>query len=513
MNVQTGRNFLAVAILACACGFCPVRAQGQEQLPAAAPPSFQSLMQQRMPAAGAAVQRLPGTLPATEVVQCVELRLRRWSKNEIDVLAQAATLDDAQIQTLRNVADEFTTTEIRRLAQTPYTQEILRGVNRPCDDFPVLFTMDQMHGGKLRSLLSLFVRHGANLTPEQKGAAKAALDARSRFEGEALRDYILLQLDKDLFLSPRQRELVRTSVRPEELQFGVCLFSYDTSVPLFNGIPVATLQNLNLKAALSPSQASVLESIQSGGNSGTFQLQLPVTRDEWMKQLETAAAKQRDNALQLGEVRLRYYEEELKFPKEAVDRLRVAAKGTAVALADEWKAQMFRNLESNEQQMAVGSGTMGFGISSISAPAFESQMIWRDALTPDLQELRNRHSRERINEQHQILAKLLVAMLDRELSFTAAQRDELVQAVARVLPKQVEVLLQGGTNFEASWLAYPLLKLKPDVLTEKLSPDQIAHWEDLRLYYSPDPNANIVPGRVRILTVRGRMLMISIPLE
>lgn len=333
---------------------------------------------------------------------------------------------------------------------------------------------------------------GQGLSEEHRTGLRQANSERLDYRRRANRDYLIAVIDRDFYLTQAQREGLANAWAPDSTLLESPFVAWRVQNYYLPQESMQTRMTGKVTQLLNPAQQELMKEFtdqQSMYNYVTINMN--GAREVWYKQIDDASRNRRDSILRQAAVQLAYLEGELKVPPEKLDRLKLAAKGAAVRITEEWKEQMVQTVEVNAPHWR-GNGNISFSFGDDVSSGLRNNSLWTTTLRAMTGEQTAQAERPRQEWRRRATAGALVAMLDQELWLTSKQRDELLPLVEQSLPLTADPAAQQEYIREVVLLAHPLLKITEAQQKPILSAAQLAAWAKMKTYFAKPFGSNNV---------------------
>lgn len=325
------------------------------------------------------------------------------------------------------------------------------------------------------------------LSEEQKAKLLDALKKRQQSISEANLGQAVNLIDSEFFLSDDQRAAISEQIRQ---QLDVMRPSFSLSpqtyyFPQQSLIPIVGHQKIT--PLWSPAQNARADSIRTlsgnGGNSERYiMFQMSTGDDSWEDELTEHMESQTQRMTTALEVQIDYYRRIESLSEQDTFYLQVAGKGAVDAVLTGWKKTTKQQLDRNREAFAGQMGNFAFSIEAPSLNTTRENEIWKTTV----QDLTPNHEKvlgTRTESIQDATARYIVGMLDRELWLTDEQRQQLLKAVRKGVPKETQGLMNQEYFRALSYLCLPMFKLSNHDLKD-LTPAQKAAYDLLKKPFS-----------------------------
>lgn len=349
---------------------------------------------------------------------------------------------------------------------------------------PVLFTLPQAPGLGFTERLIKETKQSL-LTEEQILQLEKSLDERDAVRKRAFQSYLVAVIDRELFLSTRQRETLLRQLEKRNTTLPHPLFAFNPQTAYMPYQSITTrIESIAGDELLEPSQQKRLRDL-STSNVGSQHLIIRSSagQEMWDRQITEAAFQHRDLFLRAAAVRVTYYEQQLMLSEEQVNHLECATKGAAVRAVGEWKQQAQGTVDRMQAQMAQRAGDIGFGVANMEPNTIEQNEIWTVAVSSITEGAPREHLNERQELNRAASAKAMLALLDSELWLTPAQRGPLEKLILKSLPSGQVSNSYDQYARDLILLSYPLLKITEEDRSGILSEPQRNQWKQMESHF------------------------------
>lgn len=357
------------------------------------------------------------------------------------------------------------------------------------DDFPYLFHLQgpslnlrtSLHYTMLQDRLALGILSRGEVEHLNTCGREVV-----EFRRMAFRELTLTRIDESLGLSNQQLERVRSYLSLIRNHLDAPFHSLNPTAR-FPSQPVLSLLRPLTKEVFTAGQVKLLGPVTGDQVAADFQLGLGNV-DAWRADLRRAANELRDNIYDHHRMQIEQLEALRDVPPGAAERLRMAAKGSAVSLSEDWEAGITTSAEQFAGVMSRHlkiNPSVTFGIGGpLPVETVEQHPLWAAELKSFLENsTRKAPAAERLEIRRAARAGAVLVMLDEELWLTPAQREQLLPLVTRVLD-QHQPLNPEDENFSLlGELAIPLHRIPPEVWEPILNPVQQEVWKVLAAYF------------------------------
>ena len=442
-------------------------------------------------------QNLPGERDIEEYkarLQLYSLALQNW-------LAVTGQLSDEQQVALQKLFDEEVVNSTESFSETPVAegqQQIFPAT------FPMLFTVMGTNRSGSSTAVDFSQQilqsiRGGLLNPEQQERIDVALKERSEFHHEAFVEYLVAQVDEELFLTAEQRQnIIRIlAERTPSISHPLYMFNaqsyylpYESMSTIFSNAASGKILDTNQKKRMQDLN-------NTDPNSQHIIFQSSAGRDSWYTQMNEAGLKERKKFLNAAAVRVAYFQKELSLSAEQTEFLTSASKGAAVRAVNDWKESTEQVFESMEQQMAQMGGDFGFGASNMDVRSIENNEIWTDALKTITKEPAKNVTLLRKKAHQNATANSVLALLDHELWLLPEQRTRLQPLVEKSMPKSSDPFQYQEYIREVILIAYPLFRTPEKASNEILHKPQQGVWKQLQSSFRHQKENNYVEVQLR----------------
>lgn len=404
---------------------------------------------------------MPALLTPEAELKQRKVRLEAYSEVAAAWLDGCVSLQPEQQRALRATLDKEIATS-QQAAKKPQPNRN-GGTQGFSDHFAITFTDKNGAGKGLNVLQQKHLLAEANLTPQQLAALDEAAKERQEFYESAALGHILNQLDDELYFTTAQRAAIADVVREKAYLSAACYALHPVNY-YFQQTPITSdIANVKQLDFLGEAQkrraADLVGQNQHLESEQYISFQSNEGVDFWQEKLRDAMKSQRQRMMRAVAVRVDFHRASNEMSESDARHLQVAGKGATDATIAQWKTTSLQQLKSYEEHaLQMGNGNFGFSLSVPDVQQVDSDPIWKhtvERLLPAAsQQLTGRN-----NVRSDATAKFIVAMLDRELWLTQAQRDVLIDAVRKELPSPDTKIQNANYFLEVTLLTIPMFKL------------------------------------------------------
>lgn len=335
--------------------------------------------------------------------------------------------------------------------------------------FPITFTDFNGAAKGLDILQHEQLLADTKLTPEQQTALAESSEERKMFYRAATQGHILNLLDAELYFTSAQRAAI-ADVVADKLKLDNACYALHPVNYYFQQTPItAVIAGARQADILGDAQkqraADLAGSGRSAGDEQYISFQSNEGVDLWQDKLRDAITAQRSRVMRAVAVRVDFHRSSSEISEADAHHLQVAGKGATDTAIATWKAMSQQQLKQYERNAAQwgGNGNFSFSLAVPDVQQVDDDPIWKHTLEQLLPTASDQLTR-RSNVRSAATAKFIVAMLDRELWLSKAQREILLEAVLKELPAPDTKIQNANYFLEITLLTIPMFKLsKPDL--------------------------------------------------
>lgn len=420
----------------------------------------------RRPGRAAVAMDAPAEAVMQEVPLAEDERRARRSRVEthtaamLQWLTKICELDDQQQQNVQKFIDRRANQLLDKWSQPAARNN---NNNHLSPAFPVKFTL--RYGGAESVDVS---RHRADLQPvlsdDQFQKLQQAAQERRDFHLDAVTDRVLNLMDEQLFLSGDQRRQMRAPLKKRLQGMESTSFSLQGQSYYYPQQSIAfLLQRGTHLQALSERQmrrAKELAEISKSQNFNSEQyimFESASGPEQWQKQLEEQADRQRDRIRQSCAVRAEFFGTEWQLSERSIRMMDIAAKGVADRIVASWKKSTRATLKSYEEQAGAFGGNFSFSMRVADLNQIDRDPLWTHTvkrIRPDPVP----STYDRVETIRQANANYLTGLIDRELWLLPEQRSEVQSRILKSLPENDHTVQQHSYMGDVAWMVIPLFK-------------------------------------------------------
>lgn len=409
-------------------------------------------------------------------------RLAWFVQADLDWLKEAAGLSEQQQGDVRQLADRRLEQEIQgfiaifpdSLPKTGFADGNLH---------PGVFALESSAASSMLSKLNSEC-WGQFLSPSQQAAYTTAREERIRFRRDAFTAYAVAILELEVRLSPEQRQALIAGWRRQTVKLDHGYFTCSTRESFLPRQPLLQFVQSISEIILRGDQLQAVIHAADPLVAQRFDFNEAVDLETRMAEFNPPFQALRNLALEYGEDRIAYYTAAAKLGPEQVAMLRLAVRGVAAQMADDWLDRVRLEVKST---LANRRGLPGMppykwsaAPSVIGSRQFDEHPLWIASLQQACGDSLLPLEADRANRIHSAVATAVVAMLDQELWLTARQRDQLLPLVQTCLPDRILPNENAHVPRALVDLLSPLLKLPQGSLTQVLTATQLGAWEEMK---------------------------------
>lgn len=422
---------------------------------------------------------MPAVLTPEAELKARKVRLDAFRDVSIAWLDGTVSLADNQQLLLEKTLDQaIASSQVAAKKPQANNQRMNRGY---VDHFAITFTDTDGAARKVDLLHFEKLLAETDLTPEQAVRLAAAAKERREFHQSATLGHILNILDAELYFTAGQRTAIGDAAR-EKIQLNSACYALRPMNYYFQQTPITPLlkrgNHLNVLSEAQKRRATDLSATNTDNAEQYVSFQSNEGIDLWQDTLRNAIKAQRERLTRAVAVRVDFHQALNEMSDSDARHLQVAGKGATDAAIARWKTTSRQQLKTFEQHAMGAIGNFSFSLQVPNVDQIDADGIWKhsmEQLVPKSTDQLNLRDSVRL----EATAKFVVAMLDKELWLTKAQREILIDAVRKELPSPDTKIQNANYFLEVTLLTIPMFKLSKRELSV-LTDTQKAAFEAMK---------------------------------